>query len=318
MYYIGVDLGGTSIKAGVVNTDGVILYKDKMPTKPERDSFFIIKDMASLITEIISHLNISIEEVLGIGIGSPGTPDVKSGVLLYSNNLNFENVSIREELSKYFDIPVYLDNDANVAALAESEVGASKNVDNSVLVTLGTGIGGGIIIDNKIYSGFNNAGSELGHMIIMQNGLQCSCGQKGCFEKYASASALVSQTIEAAKKNPGSLINTLVNFDYDMVNARTVFEAEKQNDETAKQVIRQYLEYLSTGIINIINILFPEYIVIGGGLGNEGENLLIPLRKIVNETAYTSHGIVPTKIVSAKMGNDAGIVGAAMLVKKNN
>lgn len=317
MYYIGVDLGGTSIKAGVVDSEGVILYKDKVPTKAERNYKDIIKDMASLINDIINHSNVKPAEIKGIGIGSPGTPNVKEGILVYSNNLNFVNVPIRTELGKYFDIPIYLDNDANVAALAESEVGASKNVDNSVLITLGTGIGGGIIIDNKIYSGFNNAGSELGHMIIVHQGIECSCGQHGCFEKYASASALISQTIKAAKENRDSIINTLVDFNYDKVNARTVFEAQQHHDQTAEKVIKQYLKYLATGIVNIINILFPEYIVVGGGLGNEGENLLIPLRKIVNETAYTSHGILPTEIVSAKMGNDAGIVGAAMLVKQN-
>lgn len=317
MYYIGVDLGGSSIKIGIVNSEGKIVLKDKVHTKPNRNYTEIIKDIALLINKLMEELNISTKQVLGIGIGSPGTPDVKNGILLYSNNLNFINVPIKDELGKYFDLPIYLDNDANVAALAESEFGASKDVQNSVLLTLGTGIGGGIIINNGIYSGFNNAGSELGHMVIVYNGIECSCGQNGCYEKYASASALVTQTIKAAKKNGSSIINKLVNSDYDKVNAKTVFEAQKLNDKTADNIINQYLEYLAIGIVNIINVLFPEYIIIGGGLGNEGENLLVPLRKVVKEKVYSSPSIKPTQIVGAKLGNSAGIIGAAMLVKQN-
>ncbi len=316
MVYIGIDLGGMSIKAGIVDKQGKILIKDKVPTKADRHYSEIILDMATLIKKLLNDSHITIDDVLGIGIGSPGTPDSKSGVLVFSNNLHFYNVPIREELKRYYDVPIYLENDANVAALAESEFGASKNVENSVMITLGTGIGGGIIINNRIYGGFNSAASELGHMIIVHDGILCSCGQKGCFEKYASASALISQTIEGAKKNPTSLINEIVNHDYSKINAKTVFNAKEAGDETAKNIITTFIGYLSSGIINIVDILFPEYIVIGGGLGNEGENLIAPLRKIVSETAYSSHGLRETTILPAKMGNDAGIIGAAMLVKQ--
>jgi len=317
MYYIGVDLGGTSIKVGLVDNKGSIVLKEKIKTNPKRGYSEVIIDMANLINKIISDSHIENKEIAGIGIGTPGTPDSKNGVILFSSNLYFKNVPIRKELNKYIDLPIYLENDANVAALAESEFGASKNVENSILLTLGTGIGGGIIINNKIYSGFNEAGSELGHMIIVHDGLQCACGNKGCFEKYASASALIQQTIEGAKNNSESILNKLIDGDYSKINAKTVFEGQRLNDKTSNQLIKQYIEYLATGVISLINILFPEYIIIGGGLGNEGENLLKPLREVVNERVYHSRGILPTKIVSAKMGNDAGIIGAAMLVKQN-
>ncbi|MCK5812197.1 MAG: ROK family protein [Clostridiales bacterium] len=316
MLYIGVDLGGMSIKAGIIDKQGTILSKDKVPTNVNRHYSDIILDMANLIKKLLKETQNTIDDVLGIGIGSPGTPDSKSGVLIFSNNLHFYNVPIREELQRYFSVPIYLENDANVAALAESEFGASKNVENSVMITLGTGIGGGIIINNRIYGGFNSAASELGHMIIVHDGILCSCGQKGCFEKYASASALISQTIKGAKENPKSLINEIINHDYTKINAKTVFAAKKAGDKTAENIITTYIGYLSSGIINIVDILFPEYIVIGGGLGNEGENLIAPLRKIVSETAYSSHGLRETTILPAKMGNDAGIIGAAMLVKQ--
>lgn len=315
MYYLGVDLGGMSIKAGVVDETGKLLCSDKVPTQRERDYTLIIKDMADLCMEMISKAGLTLNDIKSIGVGSPGIPDKENGILISSNNLGFTNVPIKKELQKYLNLPVYLENDANAAALAESVAGASKDVDHSVLITLGTGIGGGIIIDNKIYSGFNGAASELGHMIIVHNGLQCSCSRRGCFEKYASASALIQQTVEAAKENPDSILNTINEGDLKQIDARTAFLAQKQGDITADRVVGQYVEYLADGVMNIVNMLFPEVIVIGGGVGNEGENLFEPLRKALKERAYT-HDVASSKIRGAEMGNKAGIVGAAMLGRK--
>ena len=239
MYYIGVDLGGMSIKAGAVNNKGEILFSDKVPTGRERYYTHILKDMADLCKNVVAGAGLEITDIESIGVGSPGIPNNKDGILISSNNLNFTNVPIKDELRKYFDMPVYLDNDANVAALAESVAGASHDVDHSVLITLGTGIGGGVIIDNKIYSGFNDAGSELGHMCIVHDGLQCSCGRKGCFEKYASASALISQTKEAIDVHPESKMNVMINGDLDKVDARTAFDARKLGDETAERVVKK-------------------------------------------------------------------------------
>jgi glucokinase len=312
MYYIGVDLGGMSIKAGVVNEKGEILYSDKVPTGRERYYTHILKDMAELCKNVVTAAGLDISDIESIGVGSPGIPNKKAGILISSNNLNFTNVPIKDELQKYFDLPVYLDNDANVAALAESVAGASHDVDHSVLITLGTGIGGGVIIDNKIYSGFNDAGSELGHTCIVHEGLQCSCGRKGCFEKYASASALISQTKGAIAGNPDSKMNEIIGGNLENVDARTAFDAQKLGDETADMVVKKYIEYLADGVMNIVNTLFPEVIVVGGGVGNEGENLFVPLRKAMEAREYT-HDVPATKIKGAEMGNKAGIVGAAML-----
>jgi glucokinase len=271
--------------------------------------------MADLCRKVVAGAGLDISDIESIGVGSPGIPDKGNGILISSNNLGFTNVPIRDELQKYFGLPIYLDNDANVAALAESVAGSSRDVDHSVLITLGTGIGGGVIIDNKIYSGFNDAGSELGHMCIVSGGIQCSCGRKGCFEKYASASALIAQTKEAIEKHPESKMKEMVDGDLDKVDARTAFDAQKLGDRTADNVVRGYIEYLADGVMNIVNMLFPEVIVIGGGVGNEGENLFIPLRKAMEEREYT-HDVPATKIKGAQMGNKAGIVGAAMLGRK--
>lgn len=314
MYYIGIDLGGTSIKAGIVNQQGNIIKSSSIRTGQERGYKAVISDMMNVCKGLLDETNIKAEQICSIGLGSPGIPDKKRGVLLFSNNLGFKNTPFKDEIQKYFDVPVYLENDANVAALAESVAGASKNVNQSVMMTLGTGIGGGIIINNKIISGFNDAGSELGHMVIVHDGIQCSCGRKGCFEKYASASALVSQTKQAGIKYPNSKINEISKGDIKNINARTVFAAQKLGDEIADKVISKYLDYLAEGVMNIINILFPEIIVIGGGLGNEGENLFVPLRKRLKKMEYTND-VPHTRIVGAVMGNKAGIIGAAMLGK---
>jgi glucokinase len=315
MYYIGVDLGGMSIKAGIVDENGNILIHGKVPTERERHYSLILKDIAKLCRQLLNDAGLTETDIYSIGIGSPGIPDKKKGILIRSNNLNFINVPIKDELQKYFNLDIYLDNDANAAALAESIAGASMDTEHSVLITLGTGIGGGIIIDNKIYSGFNDAGSELGHMCIVHDGLQCSCGRKGCFEKYASASALIDQTKEAFEADPDSDIGRICSNDPEKIDARTAFLAKDMGDETAIKVVGKYIEYLADGCMNIVNMLFPEVIVIGGGVGNEGENLFEPLRVAMKKRAYTLD-VPQTSIRGAKMGNKAGIVGAAMLGRK--
>ncbi|HPQ47617.1 MAG TPA: ROK family protein [Clostridia bacterium] len=315
MYYLGVDLGGMSIKAGIVDENGNIVSSGKVPTERQRHYSLILADMADLCKGLLKDSELTEKDINSIGVGSPGIPDKRNGILIRSNNLNFTNVPIREELQKYFDLDVFLDNDANAAALAESIAGASKGTEHSVLITLGTGIGGGIIINNRIYSGFNDAGSELGHMCIVHGGKQCSCGRRGCFEKYASASALIEQTRDALTENPDSAINGICKGNPDDIDARTAFIARGMKDRTAEQVIEQYIEYLADGCMNIVNMLFPEVIVIGGGVGNEGENLFVPLRAAMRSRAYTLD-VPETSVKGARMGNKAGIVGAAMLGKK--
>lgn len=312
MYYVGIDLGGTHIAVGLVDENGKIIHKDSVPTGRERPYQEIIKDMAMLSLKVIKDSGVDMKDVKYIGIGSPGVPNSKEGFIVYSCNLNFRNTPVRAEMQKYIDLDVYIDNDANCAALAESVAGAAKGVDHSIAITLGTGVGGGVVINKKIYSGFNFAASELGHMVVVVDGEPCTCGRKGCWEAYASATALIRQTKAAAEKNPDSLINKLTGGKLDKI----VFEAARQGDETAKAVIEQYIKYVADGLANVINIFQPEIIVIGGGICKEGEYLLKPLREAVYKNVYgVSEGLPLTQIKVAMMGNDAGIIGAAMLGK---
>jgi len=317
MYYLGVDLGGTNIAAGIVDYDGKIIYKESIPTLNQREHTEIVNDMAALSKKVIRDAGLEPKDIESIGIGVPGIADQNNGTIIYTCNIKFHNVPIRKMLQKYIDLPVYVENDANCAALAESIAGAAKDAESSVTITLGTGIGGGIVIGGRIYSGFNCAGGELGHMVISMDGNQCTCGRKGCWETYASATALIKQTREAAKENPDSLINKLVNGDLSKITAKTAFDAAKQNDATGRQVVFRYTKYLAEGLTNVINIFQPQVVVIGGGVSKEGEYLLEPLRKMVGEIVYGRGDTVPTQIKAAQMGNDAGIIGAALLKRMN-
>ena len=310
--YIGIDLGGTNIAVGLVDNNGFILYKESIPTKAQRHYTEILEDMAKLSLYVIKEAGYSISDVEAIGIGSPGTPDKEKGILVYTNNIDFNNVPMRAEIQKYIDLPVFIDNDANCAALAEAVAGAAAGTKHSVAITLGTGVGGGIIIDRKIYAGFNDSGAELGHMVIEANGHPCTCGRRGCWEAYASATGLIRLTKEAAKKNPSSSIYELVQNDLDKINGKTAFDAAKAGDETGQQVVNTYIKYLGVGLTNVINIFQPEVLVIGGGICKEGEYLLKPLREYIKQQVYCKQ-VAQTQIKTAMLGNDAGIIGAAML-----
>ncbi|MBZ4646609.1 MAG: glucokinase [Petroclostridium sp.] len=312
--YIGIDLGGTNIAVGLVDENGTIIHKDSIPTNASRHYSEIIRDMAQLSLKVIEDAGYQLKDIKSIGIGSPGTPNNEKGILVYANNLQFYNVPMREEMQKYIDLPVYIENDANCAALAEAVAGAAKDVNNSITITLGTGVGSGIIINKKIYSGFNYAGGELGHTVIVMDGEQCTCGRKGCWEAYASATGLIRQTREAAVKNPDSIINKLVDGDLDKIGGKTAFDAAKKGDPVGQKVVETYIRYLAEGIVNVINAFQPEMLVIGGGICKEGDYLLKPLRELVKDKVY-SKDIPQTEIRIAQLGNDAGIIGAAMLGK---
>ncbi|WHH56911.1 ROK family protein [Petroclostridium sp. X23] len=313
--YIGIDLGGTNIAVGVVDKKGNILHKDSVSTRASRHYSEIMRDMAELSLKIVADAKVHIEDIESVGIGSPGTPDNDRGLLVYSNNINFYNAPIRQEMQRYINLPVYIDNDANCAALAEAIAGGAKDVNDSITITLGTGIGSGIIINKKIYTGFNFAGGELGHTVIQINGEPCTCGRKGCWESYASATALIRQTKEAAKENPESLLYKMINGDMDKVRGKTAFDAAKAGDPIGQKVVDNYISYLAIGITNVINIFQPEVLLIGGGICKEGDYLLNPLREQVAQEVY-SRDIAQTQIKTAQLGNDAGIIGAAMLGKR--
>jgi glucokinase len=257
------------------------------------------------------------KDIYSIGIGSPGSHDRENGIILYNNNLNFKNVNIKEAFQKHIDVPIYLENDANCAAIAENVAGAAKGYEHSVTITIGTGIGGGVIINNKLFTGTNGMGAELGHIVIDIDGEYCTCGRKGCWEAYSAAPGLISQTRKAAEKNPDSKIHELCGGNLDNIDAKTAFDAARLGDKTGMKVIDDYIGIFGEALANIINIFQPDVIVIGGGVSKEGDNLLIPLKEKMRGKTYGNEGLPTTLIVVAQMGNDAGIVGAAFIPKLN-
>lgn len=311
-YYIGVELGVVNTVVGVVDKHGHLLRKESKPTLVNRPFEDTIKDLASFINYALVNEGIDVRNVKYIGVGFPGIPNIKEGIIVRSYNLNLHNAPIRTELQKYFHVPVYVENSANCAALAESVSGAAADIDFSVTIKVGNGIGCGIIVNNEIYSGFNFAGAEPGHMVVAMGGETCSCGRKGCWEAYASGTALIRQTRSAAESHPDSLIHQVVHGDLSRITVFTAFEAAKLGDATAKEVINQYLEYLGEGIVNIVNVIMPEAVIISGEISKLGEALLNPLRNIVNDRIY-SKDITKPDLKTAEMGSAAIVIGAAML-----
>ncbi len=313
MYYLGIDIGGTGIKIGVVTEDGKIIEKKRISSKNLKGYEAVTKAMADLSLETIASAGLSVSDIKSVGMGIPGAADDKNGVAYYCNNLYMKNAPICEEFRKYIDLPTYLGNDANCAALGEYSLWKDKGVSDFVAVTLGTGIGGGIIINKKLYTGFNGIGGEIGHINLRFGDEPCSCGRKGCWEAYASATALIRNTERAAKDNPSSLVASMIAENGGKANGIIAFDAAKAGDETGKSLVDSYIRYLGEGIIDIINIFQPQIVAIGGGICNQGDNLLLPLREYVAPRTYGS-GLVPaTEIVIATLGNDAGIIGAAFL-----
>jgi glucokinase len=311
-YYLGVDLGGTNIAVGLVNENGEIVAKKSTKTLAQRGYEEIVADMARLCKELISENNIAEDDIVSAGIGAPGSIDKEKGRVIYANNLNFCDTPLADELKKHINKPVFIDNDANCAAWAEYMAGSSKGFSTSVMITLGTGVGSGVIIDGKLQGGFNFCGGELGHTVIDVNGPLCTCGRKGCFEVFSSATGLVNMTKEYAEKDKASKLWKYTK--EGKFNGRSAFLAADEGDETAKAVVENYIKHLAVGVANIINIFQPEIFVIGGGVANEGDNLIKPLTKMVFSQTYTNPNIVPMcNIVKAKLGNDAGIIGAALL-----
>lgn len=311
--YIGIDLGGTNIAVGLVDDNGKILHQSSTPTINTRPYTEIVKDMAELAISVTESAGYKKEDIKAVGIGSPGTVDNKNGVVVYANNLKMDNAKIAEEFKKIWDIPVNMENDANAAAFGEY-IATGANSSSFVFITLGTGVGGGVVLNGEILRGFNNAGGELGHMVIDYNGKSCTCGRKGCWEAYASVTALISQTKEAMEKNPDSLMHNIAK-DFGKINGRVAFDAAKAGDKAGKEVVDQYIEYVADGIASIINIFQPEKLVIGGGISKEGDYILTPLKEYVDKNDYNKK-MPKTEIQIAKLFNDAGIVGAALAARK--
>lgn len=308
-YAIGVDLGGTNIAVGLVDEKFNIVDKVSVPTNAPRPAEEIVKDMAEAASLLSERNNV---RPVGIGIGSPGI--ISGGVVRSAANLKFKDVPLCEMMKKATGLPCALGNDANVAALGENAVGSGKDAESFVMVTLGTGVGGGIIQSGKIIEGFNGAGAEIGHFLLQPGGRQCGCGKKGCFEAYCSASGLIRDTKEAMAAHPESAITKLCGGDPEKINGKTAFDAMREGDAVGKEVVDTYIYRLALGVSNIMVLLQPEVLAIGGGISREGETLLEPLREIAYANSYFDSTTPRTKIVAATLRGDAGIVGAAAMI----
>ena len=312
-YYIGIDLGGTNIVAGVVDENYKIISKASTKTNLPRPEKEIAADMARVSVQAVKEAGLDMNQIEWVGIGTPGIANSEKGIIEYSCNLGFDNTSMVDYIKEYIDKPVFIENDANAAAYGEYVAGAAKGAKNAVCITLGTGVGGGIIIDGRIYSGSNFAGAEIGHTVIEVDGPECACGRRGCFEVFSSATGLIRMTKEAMDNDKDTLMHKITAERNGKVTARTSFDAMRMGDKTAKAVVDKFIKYLAAGITNTINIFQPDILCIGGGVCNEGDPLLLPVRALVKKEVYTRNSPKNTEIVIAKLGNDAGIIGAAFL-----
>ena len=312
MFTIGIDLGGTNIVAAVVDEKYNIIAKAKTPTAVPRSAELIFDDIAKVCKEAVEKAGLTMNDISSVGLGTPCTVN-SDGVIEFANNLNFDNVPAKDMIiERLGDKPVYVANDANCAALGEAYAGCGNGAKNFIAVTLGTGVGSGVIIDGKIVTGVNNAGGECGHMVIVVDGEACTCGRHGCWEAYASATALINQTKKAMEQYPDSVMHQLAK-EEGKVSGKTAFDAMRRGDIAGIKVVDQYIKYVACGIINLVNALQPEIICVGGGICNEGETLLRPLRRYIEAERYSVYSKIQTKILKAELGNDAGIIGAAIL-----
>ena len=310
-YYIGIDLGGTNIAAGVIDSEYNLIAKEVIATNAAADPLTTQKRMCELAKKTAKSAGIPFEQISSIGVGVPGTANQKTGIVEFACNVGFINEPVVKNMSALLKKPVFIENDANAAALAEFVCTADKKCKNLVLVTLGTGVGGGVVIDGKLFRGSNFAGAELGHIVIKKDGRECGCKRKGCFETYASATGLVNTTKEFMIKDQSSKLWE-ISGGLDGVDGKTAFDAMRLNDKTATAVINQYINDLSCGITNIVNIFQPDILCIGGGISAEGETLLKPLREKVALEQYARYSDKKTFIKKASLSNDAGIIGAAL------
>lgn len=313
MYKIGIDLGGTNIATGVVDENYKIIGRAVSKTNSEGTTTEIIDHIARTVYNAIDAAGVRLSDIEEIGVGIPGAVDSTHGIVKYSCNLSFHETAVATILSEKMGKRVYIENDANAAAIGEYVAGAGKDARIFVAVTLGTGVGSGIIIDGNVFSGSNNAGAELGHTCIEMNGEMCKCGNYGCWEAYASATALIRQTKYAMKRYPSSKMWELCQNQLEKVTGKTAFDAMRIGDEVGKMVVNTYCEYVAVGISNIINTFQPDIICIGGGIANQGNTLLDPVKRIANGNDHARSLKKKTDIRIAQLGNDAGIIGAAYI-----
>lgn len=311
MYYAGVDIGGKNTKMGIVDDFGNVLSSMTYKTQMERGYDAILLEMISNIGYMCQEAGFDMKELSGIGIGVPGIVNSRAGLVMSCSNLNWKGVDLAGDVRNLTGKTCKVCNDANCAALGEQRFGSGKNFKNLVFITLGTGVGSGIIIDGKLFEGLGCAGAEAGHMGIQVEGDKCACGNKGCWEEFISAKAFVAQTKEAIEKHKDSLLAKICK---DGVSGKSAFIAAREGDAVAKAVVDKYIKYVVYGIIGLTNILHPQAFVLGGGIANEGAELILPVKKMLNEY-IDNNGFYPyVDVVGASLGNDAGYMGAAALV----
>ncbi len=309
-YYVGIDFGGMSAKAGLFDAKSKLIAKDTVKTSKDDNYVTTVAKMAQLVKKLCADQGIALKNVKRVGLASPGVIDSEEGVVVRWGNYDWSDKPLAKDMRAALGVDVRVVNDANAAAYGEAVYGAAKAYRNSILITLGTGVGSGIIIDGKLFEGAQGAGAEAGHMVIQVGGVPCGCGRRGCFEQYASASALIRDTKKAMFEDKESSMWELVGKDPEKVDGRTAFDAAKAGDATAQKVVKNYIMYLGEGILNLVNIFRPDAVIVGGGICNEGEYLLAPLRKYVAERLYVGVDRVPLALNRAALGNDAGIYGA--------
>ena len=311
MIAIGIDIGGMSIKGAAVDSNGRVYEKFSMPFIKGEPGEETIRKLAETVKEYIAANGLE-NKIAGIGLGSPGTLDIKNGVVNYANNLGWENLHVADIFHEILPYPVRLTNDANAASLGEAKFGAGKSYENIIMLTLGTGVGGGIIINGKLYEGNEGKGAELGHSVIVVDGEQCTCGRKGCLETYASATALIRETKKAMHANRKSLMWKICP-DIDLVGGKVPFEAAKQGDKVAIDVLDNYIKYLGEGVLNFCNIFRPNVVVLSGGIANAGDYLFDRVNKYIADRNYGYKMTPEVKVVPAELGYDSGKIGAAAL-----
>lgn len=309
MFYIGIDVGGTNLKAGLVNEGGEILAVARTPVGVVQSPEAFAQTLADLARDVMTQKEVAREEIAWAGIGIPGA--VSGGEVLYTANLPLSHVPLERLFRRHLDIPVLLGNDADCAAVAEWTCGAGRGMKNFLVATLGTGLGGGMILNGRLHTGMG-AGGEIGHIVICEDGAPCNCGRRGCWEAYASATGLIRLTEEAMAHHPESLLHDLA-AEIGM-EGRTTFLAAERGDPVALSVCRDYVRHLASGLVSMINILHPEAVALGGGVSAAPDALLLePVREIVARECYARHTHQVPRILRAEMGNDAGIIGAALL-----
>jgi len=310
---IGVELGAKLIQAAIINKDGRLLAREKMPANIEQGLQNMVADAAKLIKNLLDEEELDIRSVKSIGVAIPGIIDEEGSKVLKAHVMNLRDAPIQDEFRKYFEVPINVENDAHCAAIAESTVGAAENLEISMTINVGTGISGGIMIYNKLYTGYANAGAVIGHMVIDRHGKECYCGQHGCFEALCSAKALMETTREIAEKNPDSKIHQICHNDLSQITIKTLWEAMTLGDEEAKAAYQEYVENFAVALSNFANILMPEAIVICGGITGLGEDLLRPVREKVFAAIYSKDIATLPLIKQSEMGSASVLVGAGML-----